>query len=383
MKILNPPRSGAHLLGEAEAEAVASVIRSGNLFRYMSGNVLSACDRFEHALSSRLGRPVHAMNSGTAALRASLAAAGVMPGDRVLVSAFTFVASASAVLAAGANPEPIDIGPNLDVDLDDLDTKLPGAKAIVGVYAPGHPSNMAAVAKRARYSGLVLIEDACQALGVTMQGVPAGTIGEFGTFSFQQGKQLCAGEGGAVITLDSYMARVKRFADHGADRQADNMPNWDESDGSYGDNLRMTEMQAALLLVQLGKLDLMLGRQRQLHAALKRQAEGRVRPAESSDPNGHAGNQFLLIAPTEQKAAEAVELARSHGIWLQWVWRRTFFDTYLMRRRFPERRFTAPFAQSLAGRVLAMPVPPLDDEDGPALLRASDYLFNDLERLWA
>jgi perosamine synthetase len=383
MKVLNPPYAGAHLIGEAESEAAAAIVRSGTLFRYGSAETPSACDRLEAALSSWLGRPTYAVNSGTAGLRAALAAAGVVPGDTVLVSAFTFIASASAVLAAGAFPEPVDIGPRLEVDLEDLDAKLPGAKAIIGVYAPGHPSNMAAVAERARDSGLALIEDACQALGVTTKGARSGTIGDFGAFSFQQGKQLCAGEGGAVAANESRIAGVKRFADHGADRAPDNRPVWDDSDGGYGDNLRMTEMQAAVLLVQLGKLDQMLDRQRQIHVAMSRQAKGRVRLARSLDPEGHSGNHLLLVAPNEEKAALAIEIARKYNIYLQWAWRKPFFDTALMRRRFPDRRFSAPQAQNLAGRILSIPIPPLNKVDSDAFLLAGDGMLNELGRLWA
>lgn len=383
MRVLNPPHAGAHLIDDAEVEAVTAIVRSGKLFRYSSESTKSACDRFEAAMSCWLGRPAYAVNSGTAALRAALAAAGVGPGDTVLVSAFTFIASASAVLAAGAIPEPLDIGPQLEVDLDDLETKLPGANAIIGVYAPGHPSNMADVAERARNAGLTFIEDACQALGVSSLGACAGTIGDFGAFSFQQGKQLCAGEGGAVVANKSNLVGVKRFADHGADRGFDNRPNWTESDGGYGDNLRMTELQAALLTVQLNRLDLMLDRQRLLHAAMVSLADGRVRLARSLDPDGHSGNHLLLIAPTEEKAASAIETARANGIWLQWAWQKPFFETQLIRRRFPDRVFSAPRARNLAGCILTMPIPPLDEADGNALLVAGDRVLNAIGSLWA
>ena len=383
MTVLNPPHAGAYLIGEEEARAVAEIVRSGRLFRWVSADGSSCCGRTEAWIGDWLGRPVHLVNSGTAGLRAALIGAGVEPGDIVLVSAFTFIATASAVLATGARPEPLDIGPYLEIDLDDLRAKLPRAKAVIGVYAPGHPSNMAEASAIVREAGVHLIEDACQAFGVSSHGARAGAIGDFGVFSFQQSKQLCAGEGGAVTAAtESGLAAVKRFSDHGADRSADNLPSWAESDGSYGDNLHMTELHAAVLEVQTKRLEMMVTRQRALHAALADAANGCARLADSLDPDGHAGNHLLLLAPSEYKAGQAIKAARAHGVRLQWVWRTAFCDTPLIRRRFPGAQMFAPCAQSLACRILTLPIPPLDADDGEALLAACERMFEEIAALW-
>lgn len=357
---LNPPLLGAWTLGDEELTLLGEVIRRRELFRFPSDGEPSHNEQLETELASWLGTPsACTMSSGTAALRAALHAAGIGAGQRVLVSAFTFVASASALVSLGAVPVPLDMGESLEVDLDDLQRKLPGCQAVVPVYAPGLTSNVAQVAALAADYGVPVIEDACQALGVA----GAGVTGDLGVYSFQQGKQLAAGEGGAVVARSpALLDRARRFADHGACRPEGGLPTWEPDEAGFGENLRLGELQAAVLRPQLARLDDMLGWQRSLRDELAARAQAGPRLVTSVDPSGDTGSYLLLLLPSEDAAARAIERGREFDLVLRWIWRQPFCDLRPYRDTFASQDSDdVPRARAWAGRLLGFPVPPLVD----------------------
>lgn len=179
-----------------------------------------AVERFEKAFAEYVGA-AHCVgvNSGTSALHLAMIAAGIGPGDRVLVPAHTFIATAWAVLYVGAVPVLVDIDRDTGlIDLADAERRLvPGVKAIVPVHLYGRPVDMSAVSVFAERHGLEVIEDAAQAHGARWEGRPVGGIGRFGCFSFYPGKNLgAAGEAGAVVTNDHVAAeRLRALRNHG------------------------------------------------------------------------------------------------------------------------------------------------------------------------
>jgi dTDP-4-amino-4,6-dideoxygalactose transaminase len=194
-----------------------------------------------------------AVTNGTAALEVVLAALGVGPGDEVIVPDFTFIATASAVLAAGALPVLVDVTSDtycLDPSLVE-DRITDSTKAIVAVHMGGHPADLDRLPEIARRDGIRLVEDSAHAHGTEWKGRKIGAIGDIGTFSFQASKLMTAGEGGIIITNDDELERRARSV-HDCGR----MPGeWFYSHFIYGSNYRLSEWQGAILTQQLSRLD--------------------------------------------------------------------------------------------------------------------------------
>ncbi|HZP16956.1 MAG TPA: DegT/DnrJ/EryC1/StrS family aminotransferase [Terriglobales bacterium] len=193
-----------------------------------------------------------AVTNGTAALEVVMAALNVGPGDEVIVPDFTFVATASAVLFAGALPVMVDVLPDtycIDPGLVE-EAITPRTKAIIAVHMGGHPADLDRLSKIAGDRGIALVEDSSHAHGSEWRGRRIGAIGIAGTFSFQSSKLMTAGEGGIVITNDDEVERLARSV-HDCGR----MPGkWFYSHYIYGSNYRLSEWQGAVLNVQLARL---------------------------------------------------------------------------------------------------------------------------------
>lgn len=194
-----------------------------------------------------------AVTNGTAALEVSLAALGIGPGDEVIVPDFTFVATASAALFAGALPVLVDVTPDtycLDPDLIEA-AITERTKAIIAVHLGGHPADLDRLLDIAQKHNLSLIEDSAHAHGSEWKGQKVGALGNIGTFSFQQSKLMTAGEGGIIITNDDQLERLARSV-HDCGR----MPaEWFYAHFIYGSNYRLSEWQGAILNQQLKRLD--------------------------------------------------------------------------------------------------------------------------------
>jgi dTDP-4-amino-4,6-dideoxygalactose transaminase len=209
-------------------------------------------ERFEKAAADYLGI-AHAVgvNSGTSALHLALIAAGIGPGDKVLIPSFTFIATAWAVLYVGATPVLCDIEEeSANIDLRDAESRLDDAvKAIIPVHLYGQPADMAGVLAFAARHRLVVVEDAAQAMGARYEGRCAGTFGLCGCFSFYPTKNLgAAGEGGLIVTVDDAIARRLRALRHHAETER-------YLHAELGFNYRMEGLQALVLSHKLPLLD--------------------------------------------------------------------------------------------------------------------------------
>ncbi len=191
--------------------------------------------------------------NGTLALEAALEALGIGPGDEVITSAWTFVATAGAILTMGARPVFVDIDPTTNtIDPDRIEAAItPKTKAVMPVHIGGLPADMDGVMEVADRAGLPVLEDACQAWGARWRERGAGTIGALGCFSFQESKNITAGEGGAVVTDDREL-RDRVWSIHNTGRDPERPGMFDFA--MVGRNLRMTEWQAAVLLAQIQRL---------------------------------------------------------------------------------------------------------------------------------
>jgi len=257
------------LLGEEEERAVLAVLRSGRLAQG------PAVRRFEEAFAGYIGvREAVAVSSGTAALHVALLAHGIGPGDEVITSPFTFVATANAVLATGARPVFADVSGE-DFNLDPTragESISERTRALLPVHLYGQAADMEALSALARRHGLALIEDACQAPGALFGGRKVGSFGA-GCFSFYATKNMTTGEGGMITTDDPKLAaRARLLRDHGQRRRY--------VSEALGYNLRMTEVAAALGLAQLQKLDALNERRRANARYLTERLPGVATPRE-------------------------------------------------------------------------------------------------------
>lgn len=246
---------------------MGEVVARGELLRYGRGSK-GYTARFEANLSKMLDvKHVLTVNSGSNALIAALAAAGIGPGDEVLVPAYTWVATALAPLAVGAVPVLVNIDESLTIDPRDIEKKItPYTKAIMPVHMLNLVCDMDAIMDIARRHKLLVIEDACQSVGVIYKGRRVGAIGDLGAFSFNHYKNITAGEGGAVLTNNErYFVRARMYHDPGAfirGHEPTNEPLFSAL------NCRVSELTGAVLHAQLGRLDPLLRRLRSRYSGI-------------------------------------------------------------------------------------------------------------------
>lgn len=235
-------------INDKDRAAVLEVLDSGTL---SLGPRLTA---FEQAITKLTGsRYAIAVNSGTSALHLCVKAAQIEEGDEIITTPFSFVASANCILFENARPIFVDIDPDtLNIDVSKIEEAItPRTKAILPVHVFGRPCALADIAYIANKHGLKIIEDSCEAIGAKYQGVPVGTFGETGVFAFYPNKQLTTGEGGVIVTDDPQIAsRCRSWRNQGRS-DADG---WLEHD-SLGYNYRLSEMNCALGISQLSRID--------------------------------------------------------------------------------------------------------------------------------
>jgi 8-amino-3,8-dideoxy-alpha-D-manno-octulosonate transaminase len=310
-----PMFPGGMELGDEEAEAAASVIRSHNVFRYYGVDAgPHEAEEFEREFAARLGSK-HALcvNAGSSALICGLIGAGVEPGDEVIVPAYTWNATANAVVAARGVPVLADVDESLTLDPADVRRKItPQTKALLPVHMRGAPADMDALTAIASEHGLVLIEDVCQAAGASYGGRRLGTFGDAGAFSLQFNKIITTGEGGVMITdrEDLYDLAIDVHDCAGSVRRGVGLPRF------AGWNFRASEIQAAVARVQLTRLDGLLEKMRANQAYLVERV-GTLPGLTLRRPNdegGDAGICLIVFAEAADLAAEAVASLRLEGV---------------------------------------------------------------------
>jgi len=241
----------------ADIEAVVRVLRTTRL------SIGPRMEEFERSIADLVGVPHGiAVSSGTAGLHLCLRALGVGEGDEVILPSFTFISVGNAVLYERARPVFVDIEPfTLNLDPAKLERSItPRTRAIIAVHTFGHPADLDPIMDIARKHGLPVIEDACEAIGARYRGRPAGGIGDFGVFGFYPNKPITTGEGGMVVTRDSQMAATIRALRNQGRRESDG---WLDH-RLLGYNYRLSELNCALGLEQIKRIDDILDRREAL-----------------------------------------------------------------------------------------------------------------------
>ncbi|RJR24668.1 MAG: DegT/DnrJ/EryC1/StrS family aminotransferase [Desulfobacteraceae bacterium] len=301
---------GYEVLGEEEKKQILEVLASKVLFRYefhaQRAGVYKVAE-FEKAFSEYCGvKCALAVSSGTAALKVALAALGIGPGDEVITQGFTFVATWEAILEAGAIPIFAEIDDTLCMDPGAIRKKVTSrTKAILPVHMCGGQARIDEITGVANKLGIPVIEDTAQACGGSFKGKKLGSFGAMGCFSFDSVKTITTGEGGMVTTDDQNLyTRASEYHDHGHDHDV-RVGRGLEKRNFVGFNYRMMELQGALGLAQLEKLDpVIIKRQRENKQVLKDAltAVKGVTFRTLPDPEGDIASFLIFFLPTTEKA---------------------------------------------------------------------------------
>jgi dTDP-4-amino-4,6-dideoxygalactose transaminase len=310
---------GGLRIGEEEEQAVIEVMRAQRLFRYYGTQPgPSKVAELETEFATVMGAQ-HALGvtSGSAALICGLAALGIGPGDEVIVPAYTWIASAEAVLAVGAVPVVAECDESLTLDPVDVEKRInPRTRAMMPVHMRGAPSRMDELMAVAHRHNLSVIEDTAQADGGTFQGRRLGSIGDVGAFSFQFNKILTSGEGGMLITNELKLYQRAVMVHDVVGGQRNNIP---AEEILPGLNFRMSELQGAIMLVQLRRLETLLRDMRHNKAMLKGAVEDVARRKgvafrTINDPQGDTAISMIFYVPTAERADVISKALRAEGV---------------------------------------------------------------------
>lgn len=312
---------GFEVFGEEEKKEIMDVLYTGVLFRYEFGEqrkgvfkVASFEEKFASYCGSQYGQ---AVTSGTAALKVALAAMGVGPGDEVITQGFTFVATWEAIFDVGAVPVFTEVDETLNMDPADLEKKITDkTRAIIPVHMLGAQARIKEIKAIADKHNIPVLEDTAQAAGGTLDGKHLGTFGLCGTFSFDSVKTMTTGEGGMIITDDETLwQHMSEYHDHGHDHAVNPGGRGGEGRSFIGFNYRMMELQGAMGLAQLAKLDGMIASQKKNKAALK-EAASKI-PGVSFrtilDEAGDTATFLGFFLPDADKAREVNAVLRENG----------------------------------------------------------------------
>jgi len=302
------PGPGLELIGEEEIAEVVGVLRSGFLSRYGPHDDPAFGARVRHFEQevARLTGVAHALavNSGSSGIWLALAGLGIGPGDEVIVPGFTFVASISTIVYAGALPVLAEVDETFNLDPVDVETRItPRTRAIMAVHMLGNPARLAELRAIADRHGIALIEDCAQAFGARYRGGGVGRIGEIGIFSFNEFKTITCGDGGMIVTDDEDLYR-RCFAMHDQGHSPFRLGIEVGRRPFLGMNFRMTELEGAVLVAQLGKLDAIRAHLRANKLVVESVLAGlpglgfRVLP----DPEGDLATHLVTIFPSGEIA---------------------------------------------------------------------------------
>lgn len=317
---------GYEWIGPEEKAEINQVLEEGFIFRYNFDAVRNGhwkAREMEALLCEKLKvSHAHLVSSGTAALCTALTALGIGAGDEVIVPTFTFVATIEAVLSIGAIPIFADIDETLCLDPALIAQHItPRTKAIIVVHMCGAMADLDPILDLAKTHQLKVLEDACQAIGGLYHGKALGTIGDAGCFSFDSVKTVTCGEGGAVVTPnEAVYTLAHQYADHGHDHIGDDRGA--EGHPIIGLNYRISDLNAALGLAQLRKLDAMIEVQRQNKQALKAELENysEITFRKLPDPEGDQASFLSFFLPTEARAREVIAKLQEVGFGGSFYW---------------------------------------------------------------
>ena len=340
-------------IGEEEIQAVTKVIRSGMIaqgpkVRELEEKFAKLCGT-KHAIAT---------NSGTAALHTSLHVAGIRQGDEVITTPFTFIATANTIMMQQAKPVFADIDEEtLNINPEEIKKQITEkTKAIETVDLYGRLCDYDKINKIAKYNDLIVVEDACQAVNAALNGKKAGNLGNIAAFSFYGTKNITCGEGGMITTNDdAYAENAKLFRQHGRSK----MTSYEYTDLGY--NYRTTDINAAMLLEQLKKLD-EITRKRIKNASylndVLKNIDG-IRIPNFKNDQSHVFHQYTIVVEDNfrQTRDELAESLNKKGISSAVYYPKPLhLLEHFKKLGYKEGQF--PIAEKLSKQVLSLPIHP-------------------------
>jgi perosamine synthetase len=349
-------------------------------------------DEFERALAAKVGA-THAVvvSSGTAALHAAVHAIAVGRGDEVIVPAITFAASANCVVYEGAKPVFADVNPDtLLMDLDSVAARItPRTKAIIAVDFGGQPCDYARLRDLAHPGGMLVIADACHALGGRANGQPVGSLADLSTFSFHPVKHAATGEGGAVTTDDGPFAdRMRMFRNHGitSDHRArEARGTWVYDMVDLGMNYRLSDIHCALGITQLERLDSNIARRQAIAARYDAAFVGdaAIQPLARRDGVDHAYHLYVVRFRRERLRVDRdtiMAALRAEGIGVNLHYRPVYFHTYY-RDCLGLKPGLCPNAEAVYDEIVTLPLfPAMHERDVDDVITAVRKILDHYRR---
>lgn len=364
---------GWEVIGEEERAAVNNVFDHGGvLYRYgwadKRENIFRV-DEFERQFAVRMGvKHALAVSSGTGALIAVLKAMGVTRGDEVITQSHTFIATVEAIVECGATPVITDVDKTLNMDPADLERKITKkTKVIIPVHMMGVSARMDEILKIARSHKILVLEDNAQCCGGTYKKKKLGTLGDASITSFDFGKVLTTGEGGMIITNnEAIFERARQYSDHGHELNP-KFPRGEDTRTISGINLKMTELQGAIGLAQLKKMDSIIAHQRENKARLKK---GLFDIPEISfrkvpNPGGDTGDSVIFSFSNRQQTKAFMRCWTTKGFGtknlpdaINWHYAGTWDHILKHFSKYKGKDLAKVFAQSddLLRRAVALPI---------------------------
>lgn len=337
---------------QAEIDAVVAVLRSDRL------SLGPRLGEFEQMFRQRFGVK-HAVccSSGTSGLHVCWRALGIGPGDEVITTPFSFIASANSILFDGARPVFVDVDPKTwQIDVNRIEAAItPRTKALLPVDIFGNLPDWDALLPLARRHKLRVLEDSCEAIGATYKGRPAGTLGEAGVFAFYPNKQITTGEGGMIVTNDDRLAfMVRSLCNQGRDPDA----GW-LAHARLGFNYRMTDFQAALGTVQMRRLDEILAKRARVARMYIDRLAGEPRLSVMHVPSHVQISWFVFVVRLSDEYTMTQRDAILAKLRQQGIGCNNYFTPIHLQpfyaERFGHRRGDFPITEALAERTIALP----------------------------
>lgn len=354
---------GRHSIDESDIAAVVEVLQSDWL------TTGSKIFDFEQSMAQMVhAREAVAVSNGTAALHTAMHAIGLQPGDEVIVPPLTFVATANAVVMCGGVPVFADVDPQtLLLDPHVVEEKItPRTKAILAVDYAGQPCDYTALRDIANRHGLVLMADACHALGASIEGQPVGSLADLTIFSFHPVKAMTTGEGGMVVTLHSkYAERMRIFRNHGITtdhQQRVEKQTWEYQMVCLGMNYRLTDFQCALGLSQLEKLSEWITRRQAIASQydLGLVSVSGIHSLSTRPGVSHAYHLYVIQTEAEDCGVDRTTLftlLRERGVGVQVHYIPVHLQPFY-RDRFGTKPGLCPHAEAAYKSILSLPIYP-------------------------
>lgn len=364
---------GKQSIDETDIDAVVGVLRSDWL---TTGPKLN---EFETAFAEFCDtQNAIAVSNGTAALHCAMYAAGIGPGDEVLVPAMSFVASSNCVVFQGAKPVFCDVRENdLLIDVNKLESRItPATKAIIAVDYAGMPCDYKGLCSISRKHNLTLVADACHSVGGKYRNLPVGSLADMSVFSFHPAKNMTTGEGGMITTNDDLFAkRVRSFRGHGIDldfRQRVEAQSWEYQMLDLGWNYRLTDIQCALGISQLAKLPVWVERRNEIaaryDAAFKPLYPALIPVAPDEIDSGTVSGRHLYVIRVPGKTKKSVFKAlRAAGIGVNVHYPPIHLHPFY-EERFGTGPGLCPVAEKVYAELITLPLFPSMTEEEIAIV---------------